>query len=449
MKLKEFYQLRDGEFRTLKNGKFQQSYVGEFEKNEYYCNYNSLNIYPVQRQSVFGFGACLNESMAYNYSLLSKANKEKTLEALFGNSGLKTTFFRIHIGSCDYSVKEYTLVEEEDYELKSFNIEYDKKYIIPMLKDVVAFVRSNGREPYFLASPWTPPPFMKTNGSYVQGKLKKECYSVFAKYVVKFIEEYKKEGIIVSAVTIENEADAGTPWESCRYTPQEEAEYAERLYDELKKVGHEVKILCMDHNKGGIYDYASVEFPILQDKLWGVAFHYYDGTHFDELELVRTLFPDKIMLATELSEGLNSLQPNIFKEMIGDLNHGASGFQDWCMLLDEEGGPFHNRPFGSNSLLVFDRNEKTVKKHNRWYKEYMFSHFIENGAKVLATSSYDDGVYICAVKNPDGKIVAVLYNSHNYVDKAMLKTPTENLKIDLYPNTCYTLIIEDDHSELS
>lgn len=26
MKLKEFYQLRDGEFRTLKNGKFQQSY---------------------------------------------------------------------------------------------------------------------------------------------------------------------------------------------------------------------------------------------------------------------------------------------------------------------------------------------------------------------------------------------------------------------------------------
>lgn len=444
MKLLEMYQMKQSELRTLRNERFTQSYVSDFQKNELICQYNSLNIYPVERQTVFGFGCAASEGAAYVYSQMNEENRRRVLELLLGDSGLRQTFFRIHIGSCDYSPEEYMLVEDGDYELKTFSIDHDRQYTIPFLKDLIAFARAHGREPYFLASPWSPPPFMKTNNSYVQGRLKKECYPIFARYVAKFVEAYANEGIRISAVTLENEPDAGTPWESCRYTPEEEAEYAEHLYEALQSLGHEVKLLCFDHNKGGFYNYASVEYPRLGDKLWGAALHYYDGTHFDELELLYNLYPDKIMLATELSEGINGVQINLMKEIIGDLNHGVSGFQEWCMLLDETGAPYHNRPFGSNSSLVYDRQTGVVEKHSRWYKAYMFSHFIDVGATVLATSSYDDAIYLCAVRNPDGKLVVVIYNSKPTAENAFVKTMTENMPITLLPDTCYTLILQED-----
>ena len=114
------------------------------------------------------------------------------------------------------------------------------------------------------------------------------------------------------------------------------------------------------------------------------------------------------------------------------------------MLLDETGAPYHNRPFGSNSSLVYDRQTGVVEKHSRWYKAYMFSHFIDVGATVLATSSYDDAIYLCAVRNPDGKLVVVIYNSKPTAENAFVKTMTENMPITLLPDTCYTLILQED-----
>lgn len=374
-----------------------------------YTEGNRLNIFPVEKQSILGFGGAFTNSAAYVYAQMTPEQKEESLEALFGESGLRYNFCRLCLGSSDFSPYDYLNVEEGDETLDTFNIDEDRKYIIPFVKDAIKKAKE---EIFLFASPWSPPAFMKENGSrYNGGKLKREYYGLWAEYMVRFVEEYAKEGIKISALTIQNEPNARQTWESCYYTAKEELEFLLVLSDTIQKHGLDTKILCWDHNKEGVYDRASAIYPTAGDKVWGLGFHWYSGEHYDALEMHRSLYPHKALVATEFCRGLNKPASWDFrKEWLHDIRCGANAICEWNLILDENGGPFHHRNGGCTSPVSFNR-ENGVIKEDLWGIEYMFAHFIKRGAKALYTSTFEAEAAIAAVRNPDGNIIACISNN--------------------------------------
>ena len=151
----------------LKNEFFKETFIksGNTSKE---TEGNIINVFPeVRYQEILGFGGAFTESSAYNYSLLSDEDKKAFIRAYFDkNEGIGYTFGRTHINSCDFSIDEYINVTEGDETLESFNIERDKKYIIPFLSDVIEYT---GEELVLFASPWSPPGYMKDNGKVKGG----------------------------------------------------------------------------------------------------------------------------------------------------------------------------------------------------------------------------------------------------------------------------------------
>ena len=210
-------------------------------------------------QTFVGIGAALTDASAETFYKLDKDQQDLFMEAYYSiDKGIGYSLARTIIHSCDFSSGSYTYVEEGDAELKTFNIDHDRKFRLPFTKKAI---EAAGGELLMYASPWSPPAFMKTNGNMLQGgKLKPEFYQSWANYYVKFIEAYEKEGIPIWGLSIQNEPMATQRWESCIYSAEEERDFLKNyLGPTLEKEGlGDKKIIVWDHNRDLLFQRASV-----------------------------------------------------------------------------------------------------------------------------------------------------------------------------------------------
>ena len=154
------------------------------------------------------------------------------------------------------------------------------------------------------ASPWSPPAWMKTNGDMLHGgKLKPEYRDAWARYYVRFVEEYEKEGVPIWGLTVQNEPMATQTWESCLFTGEEERDFVrDHLGPALERAGlQRLKLMVWDHNRGILYQRAKAVYddPAAARYVWGAAFHWYVGDHFDNVRMVHDAWPEKRLLFTE------------------------------------------------------------------------------------------------------------------------------------------------------
>ena len=383
-------------------------------------------------QTYFGIGAALTDAAAETFYKLPKDKQQEFLNAYFDTEkGIGYTVARTNINSCDFSSDMYTYVTDGDKELKTFNIEHDKKFKIPFIKEAMA---AAGGKLNLFASPWSPPSWMKDNNDMLQGgKLKPEFYDSWALYFAKFIKAYEKEGVPVWGATIQNEPMAKQRWESCIYTATEEKDFLKKsLGPILEKEGlKEKKLIVWDHNRDMIYQRALTYFndPEASKYIWGIGFHWYEawsgGTPmYDNLKLVHEAFPDKHLLFTEgCAESFNATRYNAWqlgekygKNMINDFNNGMEGFTDWNIILDETGGPNHVQNF-CFAPVHGDTKTGQLIYTNAYYYIGHFSKFIKPGAKRIISSSSRSQLLTTAFKNEDGKLVVVVMNESN------IKTP--------------------------
>jgi glucosylceramidase len=394
-------------------------------KQDYETENLLINIYPeFCYQRVLGFGAAFTETSAYNFSLLSPESQQQLAELYFGKSGIGYNFCRTHINACDFSIDEYTYVEDGDVDLKTFNIDRDKKYIIPMIKAA----RKVNPELLLFASPWSPPAWMKDNKRVVRGgRLLPEFYPTWAKYFSLYLREFKKEGIDFFGVTIQNEPKAVQGWESCIWTGKEEGIFATNfLRPSLDEYGFgEIKIIIWDHNKERIMERARESMtavPGAEKAIWGVGHHLYSGDHFDNLRMTHELYPDKTLIATEnnaygvrggdVAANWRDIE-RYAKETIMNFNNFTAAAVAWNMIVDfKTGGPYHNTNAGSSSAPVWvDADKKEFILGPTYYADGHFSKFIKRGAVRIGSSVYDDAVKAAAFCNPDGEIIVVVLNT--------------------------------------
>lgn len=391
------------------------------ELPEKFACMNVINVYPdVTYQTIEGFGGAFTEAAAYTVSLMDESTQQEIAEAYFGKDGIGYTLCRCHINSCDFALGNYAYItDENDKELKTFDISRDKQYIVPFIKRAQD---TSEEEITFLASPWSPPAFMKTNGEMNNGgKLKEEFRQMWAEYMARFIKEYAKLGINIKKITVQNEPEATQTWDSCRYTAKDEADFVrDYLGPVLEKEGlGDVEIFVWDHNKEIVFERAR---DILSDKeaakyITGVGFHWYTGDHFEGVKIVSEQYPDKKLLFTEgcveysrfMDSGEIQKAEMYAHDIIGNINAGMQGYLDWNLVLDEKGGPNHVGNYCAAPIMC-DTNTKTYEKRLSYYYIGQLSKYIKPGAVRVASTRYCDKVDVCAFKNPDGERVVVILN---------------------------------------
>ena len=370
-------------------------------------------------QTIEGFGGAFTDASAIIFSKMPEEKQQEFLTACFDpQNGNAYTLCRTTIHSCDYSDEQYTYDDVPgDKDLKNFTIEHDRKYRIDFIKR--ALKTANGNIKIF-ASPWSPPSWMKTNNEMLHGgKLKPEYFQTWADYFVKYIEAYKKEGIPIWGLTVQNEPMAVQVWESCIFTAEEERDFVrDYLGPTLQKNGlSDVKLMIWDHNRGIMYQRAEVVYddPEASRYVWGTAYHWYIGDHFDNVRMVHDAFPDKKLIYTEA--GMRGDWPTalrLAKNMIIDLNNWTNGWTFWNFLLDENRGPRHAGGTGPGmSIVTFNTQTGELIFNPPHYYFGHFSRFIKPGAKRIACTSNNDELMASAFINSDGKVAVVIINLRN------------------------------------
>lgn len=380
-----------------------------------------INLYPeVQYQKVDGFGGAFTEAAGYTLSKMSENKYDEIIKAYFGEGGLNYKLCRTHLDSCDFSLGNYSAVTDpNDKELSTFSLSRDEKYIIPLIKKAQGISQ---KEIQIILTPWSPPAFMKTNGEKNHGgKLKPEYRDLWAKYICRYIKEYRERGIKVTAISVQNEPKAVQNWDSCVYTAEEEGEFindflAPRLKEEELS---DIEILIWDHNKERAYDRTRDTLKVgkCRDIVAGVGLHWYSGDHFEALSIIKKLYPEKKLIFTEgcieyrSFSGENRLRvaEMYAHDMIGSFNEGLNGFIDWNIALEKNGGPNHVSNL-CDSPIMCDTEKNTYVKNLSYYYIGHFSKHILPGAVRIGYSKYTDKLEITAFKNPDGKIAIVVLN---------------------------------------
>jgi glucosylceramidase len=391
-----------------------QSVMDEGQERE------AVNLFPdFTYQTLEGFGGTLTEAAAYTWHQMGEKVRMEFLEACYGKDGLGYTQARMAIDSCDACLGNYSAMDQEgDEELKSFSIKRDETYILPFLR---AAEKVKGESLSVMLSPWSPPPFMKTNGEKNHGgKLLEKYYGLWADYLCRFVEEYRKNDVSVKRLSVQNEPDATQIWDSCRYDAEEEKRFLKDfLYPAMKRRGlTEVDLFIWDHNKERALERTlAVIDEETRSMVKGVAFHWYSGDHFEALDMIRERFPEKKLLFSEgcveysrFSSADQLSNARMYgHDIAGDLNHGACAFIDWNILLNSQGGPNHVNNFCDAPMMYDVETGRLEKKLSYTYIGH-FSRYLLPGSVRIGMSRYTDEIDVTAFKRPDHKLAAVLMN---------------------------------------
>lgn len=374
----------------------------------------------VPRHEFLGLGVSFAEASAYLLANQTEAKRREILELLWTPRGAGLSIGRIHIGSSDYSMRFYTYDDVPgDDALAHFSIDEDRRYVLPAIRAA----RAVNPDISFFASPWSPPGWMKTSGSLCGGQVKPSAYPALANYFVRFVQDYAKEGIDVSAVTIQNEPETEQQLNSptCRWTMEGAREFiGGHLAPAFAANGVKTRIWAYDHNfdpKGVAYVTNLLADARVRSAVSAIAWHPYAGSPTN-LAPVRAACPDLPMYVTEMGPHIDHGQRdmNWWADLVlGTFNAGCGAFVSWCFLLDEEGQPNTSLGFPCAGLLEIDSRTGELYESGQFRFFRHVGPFVKRGARVLEAPIVPgqgqrgiEAVASAAFRNPDGSRVVVL-----------------------------------------
>jgi len=420
-------------------------------------------------QEVLGFGAALTEASAYMINQLAPDVREQFLHELFSPSELGIGTTRICIGSSDYATKMYSYDEgEPDPELKRFSIDHDRAYVIPELLTA----RKHNPDLFILASPWSPPGWMKNGGTMLGGNLKPANFAVYAKYLVKFLQAYEAAGVKIDAITSQNEVDTDQAGKmpACAWAQEHEVTFVGKHFGPaLTEAKLDTKIWLLDHNFnlwGRAYN--TLEDPDVFKYVDGVAWHPYVGS-VTAMGRIHDAYPSKHQYMTEGAFGAMSsmVGPIRFAATPGPMTEGASGQNanrprrnqdpnaaiangglggcnalhnwvrcciNWNVVLDEKGNP-NIGPFrGGGMITIHSETKEITRSPNYWVLKH-FTHAARRGAKVVDSRANIEKVAHVAFVNPDGRKSLVLSNTGDAARNVQVRIGGATTEVSLPANS--------------
>jgi glucosylceramidase len=374
-------------------------------------------------QSIVGFGFALTGGSAQLLTRMSKGKRAGILKELFSDTGknIGLSYLRISIGASDMNDRVFSYDDlpagETDTNLAHFSLAHDEADVIPVLKEILAI---NPRI-RILGSPWSAPAWMKTNGDVKGGELRKEYYETYAQYFVRYIQGMKAHGIIIDAITIQNEPlnPKNTP-SMLMFAPEQANFIKNNLGPAFGEAKIGTKIFLYDHNcDRPDYPLSVLNDPEARKYVDGSAFHLYEGK-IDAMSQVHDAYPQKSLYFTEyMAEDLRhpSLMPvalPVHGTVIGATRNWSRNVLLWNLAADPQFGPHTNNGGCGECQGAITIDGDTVTRNLAYYVIAHFSKFVRPGSVRIA-SSLPETLPNVAFKTRSGKKVLVVANDSDSV----------------------------------
>ncbi len=403
----------------------------------------TINIDPTkQYQSILGIGSSMEESTVHNLTKMSPKKRQEVLEKLVDpDKGIGMSLVRTTIGTSDFTARSFYSYDDmppgqTDVNLKHFSIQKDIDYkIIETLQQI----KKINPDVTFFASPWSPPGWMKTTDSMIKGQVKDEYLPVLAKYYLKYFQAYRKQGIEISAMTLQNEPLLEIDYPSTYLPFSQAAELAKLLRKELDENGFEhVKLWGFDHNPSDAGTYAEqlLKSQGAYDALDGTAFHDYSGS-LSEMTRLHNLFPEKNVYLTERAVWGTYGADRIAQYM----RNWARSYNSWVVMLDSdiETHQWVGQP--DPTLLIQD----SADRDNYWLtpEYYLTGHYTKfvkpDYIRIESDYGSPDTITNVTFLSPDQKtIVSVVINQSYESQKFKLMSEGKQIKGELQAKSVAT-----------
>lgn len=399
-------------------------------------------------QEMDGFGYTLSGGSALHISKMSAPARAKFLQEIYGTGAndLGSSYIRISVGASDLDEKVFSYNDlpagQTDVNIEKFDLGYDKQYLIPVLQEILKINPSIK----ILGSPWSPPVWMKTNGDTRGGSLKPEYQTAYAKYLVKYIQEMKKNGITIDALTVQNEPlHPGNNPSLLMLAEDQKVFVRDHLGPQFQKDGIKTKIIIYDHNA----DRPDYPISILNDKeaakyIDGSAFHLYGGK-IEAVSSVHEAHPNKNLYFTEQWVGApgdfaKELNWHIENLIIGAPNNWCKTVLEWNLAADEKQEPHTDRGGCVGCLGAVTITGDEVTREPAYYIIAHASKFVRPGSKRVQ-SNVIDGLPNVAYKTPDGGTVAIIQNTSKQDKTIDVNAGKKNTTITLKAGAVATLVL--------
>lgn len=368
-----------------------------------------------------GLGVSIPESSCYLLSRLPAEKRAAVLRMVWTPAGAGLSVARLQVGSSDYSLRAYTYDDTPgDTELKSFSIEPDRAHILPVVKEIQSVNPSIS----FFASPWSPPAWMKDNGNIAGGRMLDRHFDVYANYLVKYVQAYKKEGVDIAALTVQNEPECDQSGLSptCLWTGEQEADFiVNHLAPALRAAGLATRPWLWDHNFDGTNRvFRSLARKGVLESIGAVAWHPYVGRP-EWIKPIHEKYPKLPMVMTEMGPHVDRYRRDMLwwgDLMMRTFNGGCGGFTSWCMVLDEHGQPNISGGFPCAGFVELNSVTGEAVPSEQFKAFCHFGRFVRCGADVLKgfwkagesdwARRNDRRTACSAFRNPDGSQVVVI-----------------------------------------
>jgi len=400
-------------------------------------------------QRMDGFGASITDSSAAVLYRLDPAAREQAMRSLFDpEQGIGVSFLRQPVGSSDFTAapEHYTYDDvpagQTDFALRHFSIAHDEAQILPLLR------RAKRLNPSLsvMATPWSPPAWMKTGGSLVGGRLidNPRIYDAYARYLVKFVRAYQRAGVPIDYLTVQNEPQNRHPsgYPGTDMPVRQEAAVIAALGPKLQAAGLRTRILGYDHNwtthPGDVESTPPGEDPetdypyrLLRTRAaqWiaGTAYHCYSGDP-SAMTALHNAFPRKGIWFTECSgsHGPADTPEQIFRGtltwharniIIGTTRNWARSVVNWNIALDSTGGPHLGGCDTCTGLLTL-QPDGSVSRDAEYYTIGHAAKFVRPGAVRIGSTSFgttgwNGQIMDVAFRNPDGSTALIVHNEND------------------------------------
>jgi glucosylceramidase len=368
-------------------------------------------------QHIEGFGFALTGGSAMLITRLPDFERQTLLKELFSpeTNGIGLSFLRLTIGASDLSATCFSYNDipkgQSDHALTHFNIAAGDSEVIPLLQEILQI----NPDIKIIASPWSAPEWMKTNQSFIGGKLKPDCYGVYADYLVKYVQVMRENGIVIHALTPQNEPLNAENQPSMLMEASEQTEFIKNHLGPALTAAElgTVEVFCWDHN----CDVKAYPLAVLADTqarqyLSGSAWHLYAGD-ISTLSEVHQAYPEMKLYFTEQWVGANGQFAGDFiwhmkNVLLGSVRNWCQVVLEWNLAADPECRP---HTLGGSDQCVGALTIGVEVSRNAAY--YVIAHaakFVRPGS--VRIYSDDQTLPNAAFLTPAGFIVLIVLNDN-------------------------------------
>ena len=264
-----------------------------------------------------------------------------------------------------------------------------------------------------IASPWTPPAWMKTNNNIVGGRLSDTSYASYAAHLKSFVDYMSANGVPLYAISVQNEPDVTVSYESCDWNASQMVRF---VREDAPLIGTKI-IAPESYNFNHTISDAILNDPVASANLSIVGGHIYGGT-IENYPLAASKGKEVWMTEYLINSGNPPTNLSIDTGWTGAIRT-AKSIND-CMIANMNSYVWWYiiRYYGPIADGTYANKGDVTKKG---YVMSQFARFIRPGfVRVNSTSNPQNLVFTSAYKDGSKVVIIAINQNSNSIDQQFI-----------------------------